>query len=244
MLLILGVFGAGLVAGFLNVMAGGGSLITLPILIFMGLPVAAANGTNRVAILVQNVAAVGGFRQQGYSDLRNGLAFALTTVPGAIAGAFLAIRVSEGVFRAILAGVLLIAVAGLLLPKRRGESPEATTPRARALAFLVLFVTGFYGGFIQAGVGFLLMVALHQMLGFDLVRTNMHKVLIVLVFSVPALTVFVSTGNVVWTTAAALAAGNASGAIVATRLSVRGGEGPIKVVLGVALLLMAVRLVF
>ena len=243
MLLLLAVFGAGLVAGFLNVMAGGGSLITLPLLIFMGLPVAAANGTNRVAILVQNLAAVDSFRRQGYADLRTGLAFGAATVPGAIAGAFVAVNVGEATFRAILAGVLAITVVGLLIPKKRNEIMGEPPARARILAFLGFFGIGFYGGFIQAGVGFLLMLVLHQLLRIDLVRTNMHKVFIVLIFSLPALAVFVYTGNVAWMFAIALAAGNASGAVVATRVSVKGGERPIRFVLGVALLLMAVRLV-
>ncbi len=244
MLLLLAVFGAGLIAGFLNVMAGGGSMITLPLLIFLGLPVAAANGTNRVAILVQNIAAVGSFRRQGYSDVRNGLVYGAATIPGALVGAFVAVNVGEGTFRAILAGVLAVAVIGLLFPKKRKEVSGAPPSGAKTLAFIGFLGIGFYGGFIQAGVGFLLMVVLHQLLRIDLVRTNMHKVLIVLLFSLPALAVFVWTGNVVWGTAAALAAGNALGAIVATRVSVKGGERPIKVVLGIALLMMSVRLVW
>lgn len=244
MLTHLAVFCAGLLAGFLNVMAGGGSMITLPLLIFLGLPVAAANGTNRVAILVQNIAAVGSFRRQGYADFRTGLAFGATTIPGALVGAFVAVNVQESVFRAILAGVLAVTVVGLLFPRKRKEVTGAASNQARLLAFVGFFGIGFYGGFIQAGVGFLLMLVLHQLLHIDLVRTNMHKVLVVLIFSLPALAVFVGTGNVVWGTAIALAAGNAMGAVVATRVSVKGGEQPIKVVLGVALLLMAVRLVW
>ncbi len=225
-------------------MAGGGSLLTLPILIFLGLPVAVANGTNRFAILVQNAAAVTSFRRQGYGDVRRGLAFALTTVPGAVAGALVAVRVGEATFRAILAGVLALAVIGLLFPGKEAAARRRSTPRARALAFLSFFAIGFYGGFIQAGVGFLLMLVLHRLLRIELVRTNVHKVLIVLVFSLPALAVFIATGNVAWSPAAALAAGTASGAVVATRVSVKGGERPIRLVVGIALLLMAVRLVW
>ena len=244
MLTLIAVFAAGLLAGFLNVMAGGGSMITLPLLIFLGLPVAAANGTNRVAILVQNIAAVGSFSRQGYSEFKAGLAYGAATIPGALVGAFAAVRISETAFRVILAGVLLVAVIGLLFPSKRKEVSGSASGRAKLLAFLGFFGIGFYGGFIQAGVGFLLMLVLHQLLRIDLVRTNMHKVLIVLIFSLPALAVFIGTGNVVWVTALALATGNALGAIVATRVSVRGGERPIKVVLGVALLMMAVRLVW
>ncbi len=89
----------------------------------------------------------------------------------------------------------------------------------------------------------MLMLVLHQLLRIDLVRTNMHKVLIVLIFSLPALAVFVGTGNVAWVFAVVLAAGNALGAVVATRVSVKGGERPIKIVLGIALAMMAARLV-
>lgn len=244
MLTLFAVLIAGLFAGFLNVMAGGGSLITLPLLIFMGLPVAAANGTNRVAILVQNVAAVGGFQRQGYADFRTGLSYGVATIPGAIAGAFFAVRVSEGLFRAILAGVLVVAVVGLLVPRSSRQVPPSADRKSRLLAFLGFLGIGFYGGFIQAGVGFLLMLVLHRLLGLDLVRTNMHKVLIVMIFSVPALAIFVGTGNVAWATAIALAVGNAAGGVVATRVSVKGGERPIRIVLGVALLMMAGRLVW
>jgi uncharacterized membrane protein YfcA len=236
------VFAIGVLAGFLNVMAGGGSLLTLPILIFLGLPVAVANGTNRFAILVQNSAAIWSFHRQGHSEMRAGLGFALATVPGAVAGAWFATRVDERVFRAILAVVLVVAVLGLVVPRRRGRPSDSSGWR-RVAAIVAFLGVGFYGGFIQAGVGFLIMLVLHQLLGFDLVRTNVHKVLIILVFSVPALIVFVATDNVLWGTALALAAGNAAGGVMATRVAVRGGERTIRIVLGVALLLMAVRLV-
>jgi uncharacterized membrane protein YfcA len=243
-LLHLGVFAIGIVAGFLNVMAGGGSLLTLPILIFLGLPVAVANGTNRVAILAQNLAAFVSFRQQGFSDWRKGMSFALTTVPGGILGAFVATTICEDLFRAILAAVLVVSVAGLVIPGRRKSESDVMPRTSRLLAFVAFFAIGFYGGFIQASVGFLLMVVLHKLLGFDLVRTNMHKVLIILIFSVPALAVFLITGNVAWTIALALAAGNSIGGVVATHVSVKGGERPIRLVLSVALLMMAVRLVW
>ena len=237
----LAVFAAGFGSGFLNVMAGGGSLLTLPLLIFLGLPVAVANGTNRVAILVQNAAAVAAFRGQGERGLREGLGWALATVPGAVVGAWLAVRVDERLFRALLAAVLVLGVIGLLAPAGRGPV-TAVGPWRRAVALLALVAIGFYGGFVQAGVGFLLMLVLHQIVGLDLVRTNVHKVLIVLVFSLPALAVFVVAGSVAWPAAVVLSAGNALGAVVATRVTVRGGDRPIRVVVGVTLLLMAARL--
>jgi len=237
----LAVFAAGFASGFLNVMAGGGSLLTLPLLIFLGLPVAVANGTNRVAILVQNAAAVAAFRGLGERGIREGLGWALATVPGAVVGAWLAVRVDERLFRALLAAVLVLGVIGLLAPAGRGPV-TAAGPLRRGAALLALVAIGFYGGFVQAGVGFLLMLVLHQIVGLSLVRTNVHKVLIVLVFSLPALAVFIVAGSVAWPAAAVLSAGNALGAVAATRVAVRGGDRPIRVVVGVTLLLMAARL--
>lgn len=234
------IFAAGLAAGFLNVVAGGGSLITLPVLLLLGLPAPLANGTNRVAILVQNVAAVTAFRRHGVRDTGRPVRWALWTVPGAVAGALVAVHISDAAFRVVLATVLVLSTAGIFF-----RPPAATGPRTtarRVVAALGFLGIGFYGGFIQAGVGFLLMGVLHGVLGLDLVRVNAWKVAIVLMFSIPALTVFIITGNVAWGTGLALAAGNASGAVLGTRLSVTRGERAIRVVVAVALVLMAIRL--
>ena len=88
----------GVAVGFLNVTAGGGSLISMPILIFLGLEPAMANGTNRVAILIQNITAVSSFRSHGYSEMQRSLGLALCTVPGAIAGAFAACVIIVALF--------------------------------------------------------------------------------------------------------------------------------------------------
>ncbi len=244
MLFFLAVFGAGAAAGFLNVLAGGGSLITLPILLLLGLPAADANGTNRVAIFVQNIAAVASFRQAGRrSDLKTGAKLAVFTLPGAAVGAFLAIYISEAVFRTILAVVLVLAVAGLLRPVApRGPMSQSGT-RVGVLSALALVGIGFYGGFIQAGVGFLFMLVLYRGLGFDLVTVNVHKVFIVLLYTIPAFLVFLISGKVNWTVGLVLAGGNAVGAVVGTRVSLRGGERVIRIVVAVALVLMAVQLI-
>ena len=236
------VFGAGLAAGFLNVVAGGGSLITLPVLLFLGLPAPLANGTNRLAILVQNVVAAGTFRHEGVPDLRGAVPAALLTIPGAIAGALLAVRVSDALFRTILAVVLVLSVFALFAPSPRARA-DGTGARLGAGAALAFLGIGFYGGFIQAGVGILIMSAFRALLGVDLVRVNAWKVIVVLVFSVPALVVFLATANVDWATGGVLAAGTAGGAVLGARLSVRRGERAIRIVVAAALMLMAARLV-
>lgn len=236
------VFGAGLVAGILNVMAGGGSFITLPVLLFLGLPAPLANGTNRVAVLTQNVVAVAGFRRQGVSDFRSGLLLALFTLPGATLGAYFATGVSDLWFRRILAAVIVFGVWTLFLRPPSVTKPQTATPKVTIAAALGMVGIGFYGGFVQAGVGMLFLLVLYNFLRLDLVRVNALKVLIVLVYTVPTLVVFVATNNVDWTTGLILAGGTAAGGWIGTHVSMRGGERPIRIVVAVALLLMAVRL--
>jgi len=233
---------AGIAVGFLNVMAGGGSLISLPILIFLGLDPAMANGTNRVAILVQNITAVSSFRSQGYSEMRHSLGLALCTVPGAVAGAFAAVAVDPVLFKRILGAVLVAAVV-LILRKGPSSADEDRGVRRPVLAHLAMVGVGFWGGFLQAGVGFLIMPILYQLLRLDLIRVNMHKVFIVGVYTIPALLVFALEGKVWWLGGLVLAVGNAAGAWLATRVTISHGERAIRVVFVAVVIAMGVKLI-
>ena len=243
-------FGLGAIAGFQNVMAGGGSLLTLPMLIFMleSDPAYAANagnianGTNRIALLVQNIFAVVGFRRKGQSNFKMSLKLAALTLPGAILGAFFAGQITSVLFKKIL-GFVVIGVVVLMTQKKRLTGSTVSKPHT-TLGYLGMFGLGFYGGFIQAGVGFLLIAVLHGLMSLDLIKTNMHKVFIVLVYTVPALVVFAIGGNVVWWIGLVLAGGNSLGAWLATHFAVKKGEKFIRVVLFVALLAMAIKLIF
>jgi len=233
---------AGIAVGFLNVMAGGGSLISLPILIFLGLEPAMANGTNRVAILVQNITAVSSFRSQGYSEARRSLGLALCTVPGAVAGAYAAVVVDPILFERIL-GIVLVAAVILILRKRPSTADQDGSVSRPVLAHLAMVGVGFWGGFLQAGVGFLIMPILYQLLRLDLVRVNMHKVFIVGIYTIPTLLVFALEGKVWWLGGLALAVGNAVGAWLATRVTITHGERAIRVVFVAAVFAMGVKLI-
>jgi len=233
--------GIGVVAGFVNVMAGGGSTLTLPALIFLGLEGSMANGTNRIAILIQNVFAVLGFHQEKESYFKQSLKFSFMTLPGVVIGALVAVRISDELFRHILSLVIILVIVSLLLP-RPSEQGGQTKPASFWL-YLSLFGIGFYGGFIQAGVGFLLMAALFHLGRFNLIQVNTHKVFIVLVYMIPALFIFAISGKVNWVYGLFLAVGNAAGGWFAARISVRKGEGLVKAVLIVALFIMAYKLI-
>ncbi len=235
----------GVASGFLNVMAGGGSLITLPAMIVMGLPPAVANGTNRVALVAQNLTAVRTFHRGGLSDFKTSLSLGLCTLPGVVAGSLAAIDIDPLWFKRLLA---LLMVAVLLATLRKSmPSPGRTgqpsgTPRPVA-AHIAMVGIGFYGGFVQAGAGFILMAVLSGLLRADLVRTNMHKVFIVGMYMLPSLLIFAAKDQVLWPAGGFLAAGNAAGAWVATRTQIERGEGVVRWVFAVAVLAMAVKLV-
>lgn len=240
----------GIVAGFQNVMAGGGSLLTIPMMIFIfkGIPQyapmahALANGTNRVAILVQNVSAVAGFRKKAVADFKTSIKLAIPTLPGAILGAFYATKITGALFNQIL-GIVIISVL-ILMTQKKKLSRAQTAKAYTKLSYLAMFGLGFYGGFIQAGVGFLFMIVLHGLMNLDLIKTNMHKVFIVMIYTVPALLVFALDGKVIWLVGLVLAVGNASGAWLATHFAVKKGEKFIRLVLFAVMLAMAIKLLF
>jgi len=236
-------FGVGTVAGTLNVLAGGGSFLTLPVLIFVGLPAATmANGTNRIGILLQNVGAVWSFRRHGVAEPGSLLWAALPAAVGALGGTWLALKIGDAEFRRILAllmvGITLVTFWDPLRGRGERRLPLRRGHPALALGFLL---AGVYGGFVQAGVGFLIL-AVTTLAGLDLVRGNAVKVLCILVFTVLSLGVFAWKGMVDWPLGLSLAAGNVLGGLVGVRLTVLKGHRWLRGVVTLAVLAFAVRL--
>ncbi len=234
-------FAVGSVAAFINVNAGGGSSLTLPVLIFLGLDSALANGTNRVAILFQNAFAVHSFKKEKYYELKNSMILSALTLPGAILGAILAVTISDELFRKLLAIIMIGIIITILIPtKKQTEFNSNLTINWKVL--LAMTGIGFYGGFIQVGVGFMMMAALQKLMKLDLIRVNMHKVFVVFIFTIPAFLVFLFTDNVNWFYGLTLSAGNAFGGWWGAKLSVKKGEKLIKAVLIIAILIMSAEL--
>jgi uncharacterized membrane protein YfcA len=214
---------AGLAAGFINTLAGGGSMLTLPALMLLGMPVDVANGTNRLAVFAQCIAAVLGFDASGKLDRASVLRVALPTLFGAAGGAVLASFLSAKVLEPVFV-VCLLAVAPTLLGKPRLVLGEGEAPRGGVLGVLGLFLIGVYGGFIQAGVGIFLLAFLGRVLGYDLVRGNALKVAVVAAFTAVALAIFVARGQVVLLPGAVLGVGTVVGARLAVRVSLGAHE--------------------
>ena len=243
---VLLLFGTGIAAGFLNTVAFGGSLIALPVLIFLGLPTAVANGTNRIAIFCQNLSAIMGFRRKGVSDFNYSILLAIPAVIGAVIGATIAVDIKDAVFNLILAIVMItMLVLTLINPTERLKNRiESEDKRSKIIAMIVFFFIGIYGGFIQAGVGLLVITALRLLTGIDLVRTNAIKVFVIFFYTVVALGIFIMKDKVNWYLGPTLAIGNACGAWLGSHWAVQKGDKWIKVVLIVAVLAFAIRLVW
>lgn len=235
-------FFVGIFAGFINVNAGGGSTLSLPILIFLGLDASIANGTNRVAILLQNFSAVASFKKAEFSQFKISLKLGLLTLPGAIIGAYFASKINNDLFEIILGIIIVLIIVSMIIPNRKIDSLAATNKNPSVLAYISMFGIGFYGGFIQVGVGFLLMAALHHLMRLSLVYVNMHKVFIVFVYTIPVLLIFIISDNVNWVFGLILASGNMIGAWWGVKFSVKGGEKYIKIVLVIATGIMSAKL--
>ena len=243
---VLLLFLVGIAAGFINVMAGGGSLLTVPVMVFLGMPGPVANGTNRIAILAQNIAAIAAFFRRGMAEFRLSLGLSLCALPGAVVGALAGTRLEGVWFERTLAAIMLAVMIITGLRKHTPKDVEGgPVSRGRlALGCLLMAGVGFYGGFIQVGVGFLIMPVLQRVLGMDLVRVNMHKVFIVGVYTVAALIIFSTQVRIMWVAGAGLAAGNTLGGWIGAHTSVSRGEKTIRIVLNAVLILFIIKLLF
>ena len=235
---------AGMFAGFVNTVAGGGSLLTLPIMIFMGLSPNVANASNRVAIFVQNIFGVLGFRSKGVNAWPYSLYLGISALFGAIIGAKIAVDISGDLFNRILAIVMVgVVIVTIFNPvKKVSAESEKMSVKRQALGIVTFFFIGIYGGFIQAGVGFLIMAAITSINHISLVKTNSAKVFIVLIYTLASLAVFTIEGTIDWLWGGVLAIGNSIGAWIGARWQVKRGDKWVKRVLIVMVIALAIRL--
>ncbi|MCK6605670.1 MAG: sulfite exporter TauE/SafE family protein [Ignavibacteriaceae bacterium] len=236
---IIVLFFTGIFMGLLNVMSGGASLLTLPLLIFFGLDSSVANATNRVSIVVQNLTGVISFTKEKITDFRSAWLLALLTVPGSVLGAALSLKVTNEAFQKVLGVMNIIFVILLMIPVKRRERKDEKLSK---WVYPAMTAIGFYGGFIQAGAGIFIMATLKLFSAWDLVKINAQKVVIATVFTIPAFTVFLLSGKIIWDLGISLALGSIIGAWLATQLSIKKGEKAVKVMLIITILVITVWL--
>ncbi len=235
---------AGIFVGFINTLSGGGSVISLSLLILLGLPAGIANGTNRISIFFQTLSSVGNFTRQKMFDNLRPVYLAIPATIGAILGAVLAVDVNSRVIEIAMA-VSMVLMLGFLFykpDKWLKEKPARLLQPLKWWQFLIFFLVGFYGGFIQVGVGYFLLMALVLGVGYDLVKANAVKNLIVFFYAIFALLVFIIDGKVNYLYGFILSAGSMIGALIASHLAVKKGAGFIRAVILVSVLLTILQI--
>lgn len=227
-------FITGIFTGITNTLAGGGSAITLPVLIFIGLPSPIANATNRVAIFFQNATATASFKKHNQLEIKPAIPLAIAAIFGSIIGSYTATKIDTASYDKILAIVMLFILVAILKPKSNKDENNLSIPKY--LEIIIFLAIGFYGGFIQAGVGFIILAALNLIFDKNLIQANAIKVFIVGVYTIFALVIFALADKIVWKYGIALAAGKSLGAIIGVKLAIKKGEMVIKIILTIAIL--------
>lgn len=243
-------FAAGLAAGIINTVAGGGSVITLPVLIFAGLPAGVANATNRIGLVLQNVTAIWRFRRSGVKESHLSWRCLAVAAVGAVFGVWLAVLIPDRRFEHVLAILMLILLV-LILKKPKphlveeapGDAWKPLSTRKRVLLLLSFFGLGVYAGFIQAGMGIMVLLTLGYLVRMDLVRGNYIKLVVILGLTFVALATFMIQGvPVAWIAGISTGSGQIVGALIGSWVAIEKGEKWIKVIMVTAIVLSSAKL--
>lgn len=236
---------AGIFAGFINVVAGGGSLLTLPLMIFYGLPPVVANGTNRIGIIAQNIVAVSNFSRKGVFIYPFSLYAGGIAIIGSVIGSLLAVEMDDQLFNRILSVVMVATGAAILLNNKKAVSnTEIPEVKNKAVSLFLFFFIGIYGGFIHVGIGFLMILILTRINQLTLKYANSVKVFVALLFSISSIIVFILNGAVNWKIGFVLAVGTSIGGFLGSHFTMKKSEKWIKLLLILAIIVMAIKLWF
>ena len=236
----------GFFVSIINTMAGGASIITLPILIFLGLPSNVANGTNRIALMMTAFSANMGFKSKGISTYPFSAYTGLFALFGSVIGAHIAVDINDEIFNKILSFIMILVILIIIFKPRIVNANLAVrlTGKHLKLSCLVFFFVGLYGGFINAGIGFVIMLFLHFYNRLNLIRVNATKVVIVLVYTIGAFLTFLFNDLVNIPYGICLGIGTLIGGWNASRFSVDKGEGVVKIFLVISAIIIAIKLWF
>ncbi|WP_340201943.1 sulfite exporter TauE/SafE family protein [Ascidiimonas sp. W6] len=236
----------GFTTGFINTMAGGGSLITLPILIFLGLPADVANGTNRIPTFIQSIASIAGYKSKGLKIKPFAWYLSIVAFAGALIGVNLALDVKGELFNRILAIVMVVVVVFMVIKPKNvsGYLEERTKGKYFWMSIFIFFFIGIYAGFIQAGTGIFTLLVLSSVNHISLVKGNVIKAVMILILTTGALTIFILNVEINWRYGLYMSLGNAFGAWWSSRWSVNKGDKTVKIFLMIMVIAMAIKLWF
>ena len=235
---------SGLLVGFINTLAGGGSIISISLFMFLGLPASVANGTNRIAVILQTLTSTTNFKKQKVLDTRKGLLLGIPTVIGSIIGAEIAVDIDEHIFEKAIAVIMLVMMGFILYKPQnwlKGQQ-HLIDKKTSVLQYFIFFLIGLYGGFIHVGVGYFILAGLVLGAGYDLVKANALKVFIVLLYAPFTLIVFIYNKQINYEYGLIHAIGNIIGAYVASKFAVNWGANFVRWVIIVIILISSAQL--
>lgn len=241
MIEIIALIVAGLLVGFINTLAGGGSIISLSVLMMLGLPASIANGTNRISITIQTFTATTSFRKQNVLETKKALLLAIPTVLGSLIGAWFAVDIREDIFEKAIGVVMLIMLFFIFYKPDKyiyGRKEISEKP-LNWKTYIIFFFIGIYGGFIHMGVGYFLLAGIVGNAGFDLIKANAIKVFIVVIYAPLTLIIFILYSEVNWKYGLIMSIGGVIGALIASRLAVAKGVVFVKWVIVIVILVTA-----
>jgi len=236
----------GILVGFINTLAGGGSTILYPILIFMGMPIHTAIGTSRVGFLSQGIFSVAGFKSKGVFLFPFNVYVSIAAMSGGLLGAWISLHTPAKRLTHILAFIMILIAVLILIQSRIKKTQGLHRIKGKWLwiSFIVYFLIGIYGGFIQAGMGFMIILAGTLVNRFNLTEANSIKALIVLVLTIPTLYMFAVKEFVNWEAGVAIAIGTALGSWLTSRWSVNINEKYLRLFIASVVVLLAIKLWF
>lgn len=216
---------AGLAVGFINTLAGGGSVISLSVLMLMGLTAPEANGTNRIAVTIQTLTAATVFKKKKVLDLRKGTILGIPSAIGSLIGAYIAVDINQAIFEKAFAVIMLIMLVFVFYNPEKYiyGKPEKLNRKVNWVQVVMFFFIGIYGGFIHVGIGYFLLAALLLNVGYDLVKANAVKVLIVLMYMPFSFLIFIWKSDIRWLDGLVMTIGSVAGAYIASHLAVTKG---------------------
>jgi len=237
--------GIGFISGIINTLAGAGSTISVSALMLTGIPAGIANGTVRIAIFLQNIVATSSYKQQKIFTWKEGLYFALPATLGAVIGALFAVNINDLIFERILGFVFLILFLSMVTKKKSWTETKTInkTLKDKIIDFIIFSIIGMYGGFIQLGVGFMLITGCVTRGGFNLVKANAIKLFIVLCYMLLSLFVFIYNDMIIWKIGLTLAIGNMLGAFIASRFIVNWGSNILRYIMICFLFILSIKFI-
>lgn len=237
---------SGVFVGFINTLSAGGTTISIALYLALGLPAQTANAINRVGVLIQNGFASAVFYRKHLINYKQILLYAIPVLIGSLVGSLVAIKLDKEVFDICLVGVLLLMIVFLCVERKNREKEEREfSLRLYLIALPLFFITGFYGGFVQTGTGFLLIAVVGTVLGYDLLKTTVAKNTIMFLYTIVAMIVFLQRGGIetkYWVYGLIHSIGNIIGSYIATRYALKKGSKLVKIIIICVIILTSLDL--